>query len=249
MNYIKLLNLIDKILVNVFTVSIVIILICFLLVGCGDLNLPSEVKVTKEEITTTKTITVTDDQTTEITEDNNDHHLSNMMLIATKADLPLCDETNQDYMYYVSGTKLFYVCQEDGEYEEIDLKGEPGEPGEPGADGKDGTSTTTTTATATATATATTTTATPAPAPVVKKPKVFTPGLLGKGMTKAQALDVLGSGGTVSSDYKGNARWEYDYQSENAPCCEIYCTVTFDDNDLVKDSSGLKSTCIDILNW
>jgi hypothetical protein len=55
-------------------------------------------------------------------------------IFASESDLPDCDEGRDGALVYVSATRSFRACS-DGEWSEIDLKGEKGEPGEKGEAG------------------------------------------------------------------------------------------------------------------
>lgn len=62
-------------------------------------------------------------------------HLQSISL-ATKADLPDCDASNDTQLAYIRDEATFYVCSS-GEWGEVDIKGRDGNNGKDGADGQD----------------------------------------------------------------------------------------------------------------
>ncbi len=65
-------------------------------------------------------------------------HSGNVLYLNSKKDLPKCEKKNFGFVYFVADTNKFLVCDQNGEYQEVDLKGASGDKGDTGDKGDKG---------------------------------------------------------------------------------------------------------------
>jgi hypothetical protein len=65
-------------------------------------------------------------------------HSGNVLYLKSEKDLPKCEKTNFGFVYFLADTSKFLVCDQNGSYQEVDLKGVKGEKGDKGDSGDKG---------------------------------------------------------------------------------------------------------------